>query len=109
MARTLLGESDQDSASLSDAQIVSALDTFGWQAGMKVLAQGLYTKVSLEVRRQSEDGGTTTEWGTDRLEGLRKLMGDAEKGLLPDPEAGEVSVAKDELPGSTFLQNQPGW
>ncbi len=106
VARALLGENDANTARLTDQIITSTLATFGWQAGMAVLAQQLIVLVSNDVIRSSESGGSTYEWSDKRLDALKTIYTKASAGKLPDPLAGAVIEL---VPGSITVANQPLW
>ena len=106
VARAMLGESDRDTARLSDQAIQSALDTFGYQSGMAVLAQRLIVEIGQEVTASREEGGSSFQWSVQRLDGLKELKAKADQGKLPDPLTGSTIEL---LPGSIYLTNQPAW
>lgn len=104
-ARAMLGESDADTARITDMAISSALATFGWQRGMAVLAQRLIVEVGQEVAKSQQSGGSTFEWNTQRLDGLKQIKAQADRGSLPDPSGAANPV----VPGSIVLGNSPQW
>lgn len=105
-ARFLLGENDANTAILTDAAIESGLSTFGWQQGMAVLAQNLIVHIGQDVIRSAEQGGATYEWARDRLDGLKAVKTQADRGILPDPDLGQVTRAQ---PGTVTVTNAPQW
>ena len=107
LARALLQDNDPETAVLTDATITSTLATFGWQVGMAVLAQQLIVKVGQEVIRTQTSGGSLYQWAEQRLDGLKTLKAQADRGQVPDPEAPPADGAT--VPGSMYLDNQPGW
>lgn len=105
-ARAMLGEADADTARIPDESISTALATFGWQRGMSMLAQRLIVEIGQDVSKSQQSGGSTFEWNTQRLDGLKALKAQADRGVLPDPEQGQVNMV---VPGSIVLGNSPQW
>lgn len=106
VARFFLSENDQATARLTDATITTTLATFGWQSGMAVLAQGLIVDIGQEVIRSAEQGGPTYEFAKDRLDGLKSIKAQADRGVLPDPTTGPID---NRAQGTTFTANTPAW
>lgn len=106
VARAMLGDNDAETARLTDQNITTTLATFGWQAGMAVLAQQMIVAISQEVIRSQEAGGSSYQWADDRLDALKALKTKADAGTLPDPATGAVIQP---VPGSMVLANAPEW
>ena len=104
--RVMLTDDDPDTAELTDRYILSSIATFGYQQAGSMLAQVMISKIGQQVMRHQEVGGVTTEWGQDRLNGLRMVKNQADRGQLPDPAVGIVTRT---APGSMVMANQPGW
>lgn len=85
IARTLLGDDEQATAELSDAEINGKITGFGFQMGIFLLATNLLTKYDQQPDETAEQSGPSRKW-KDRQKTLRETRALALNNGLPDPE-----------------------